>query len=175
MAHLRAYLTHSKNKLYDERMIILKSWFLRIFLYLHLNLCVQYLLLREFKQVGYLEICDTKHSTETFDTLYAYFDELIEFLQANPVWAQKLYSAKERFIRSKDRDYYSTIFLAFTMNRNEKEEGRSHFTIRYISMILFASHYPEFNQVSQIIRFFEACFPNATTIRHIYLMRRHCS
>src|SRR5581483_7735567 len=56
-------------------------------------------LAEQFKQAGYVEICEQMHTAATFDSLYVQFDELIEFLQKNPVWAQKLYSAKERFIR----------------------------------------------------------------------------
>jgi hypothetical protein len=70
-------------------------------------------LAEQFKQAGYVEICNHKHGTATFDSLYAYFDELIEFLQSNPVWVQKLYRAKERFTRSKERNYYSTHFFGF--------------------------------------------------------------
>ena len=88
-------------------MVVRKAIFL---LFAFQSLCALPLA-EQFKRAGYVEICDKKHGAATFDSLYAYFDELIEFLQTNPVWAQKLYIAKERFIRSKDRNYYSTDFF----------------------------------------------------------------
>ncbi len=148
-------LTYSKNKLYDESMITKKTFFIWISLSFASLDAIP--LLEQFKKAGYLEICDNNHGTVTFDSLYAYFDELIEFLQANPFWAQKLYCAKERFIRSKDRNYYSTDFFGF-YDESERE-GRSQISFYYSPHFhtFICSHYPEFNQVSQIIRFFEAC------------------
>lgn len=61
-------------------------------------------------QDGYVEICREQYS---FDPLYASFDECIQFLQHNPAWAQRLYSSKERFIRSKERALYSTDFFGY--------------------------------------------------------------
>jgi hypothetical protein len=111
----------------------------------------------QFKRVGYVEICDTKHGIATFDSLYASFDELIELFQTQPVWAQKLYSAKERFIRSKDRNSYSTDF--FGLYNESEREGRSqisfYYSIHFHAFIY--SRYPEFNQAPEIIRFFDAC------------------
>ncbi len=66
------------------------------------------------------------------------FDELIGFLQTNPVWAQKLYSAKERFIRSKDRNYYSTDFFGF-YDESEKQ-GRSQFDLPDSVIKFFTRH-----------------------------------
>lgn len=111
----------------------------------------------QFKQVGYAEICNTKHGVEIFDTLYTYFDELIEFLQTHPTWAQKLYIAKERFIRSKDRHYYATDFFGFY--DESKREGRSQISFYYSTHFheFISSHYPEFNQILVITRFLEAC------------------
>jgi len=114
-------------------------------------------LAEQFKQTGYREICDKKHGSATFDALYAYFDELIEFLQTNPLWAQKLYAAKERFMRSKDRNYYSTDF--FGLYDESKKEGRNqisfYYSIHFHEFICF--HYAELNQVSEITQFFDAC------------------
>lgn len=126
------------------------------------------LLAEQFKQVGYLEICNNKHGTETFNSLYAYFDELIEFLQTNPVWAQKLYSAKERFIRSKDRNYYATDFFGFY--DESKKEGRSQISFYYSSHFheFICSNYPEFNQVSKIIRFLDACLEIQKSYENIF-------
>ena len=114
-------------------------------------------LAEEFKQKGYLEICDTTHETATFDLLYVYFDELIEFLQKNPNWAQKLYIAKERFIRSKDRNYYSTDFFGFY--DESQREGRNQISFYYSTHFheFISSHYSEFNQIPEITRFLKAC------------------
>ncbi|HEX2579246.1 MAG TPA: hypothetical protein VHK67_02455 [Rhabdochlamydiaceae bacterium] len=114
-------------------------------------------LAEQFKRVGYVEICDKKPSQVAFDSLYAYFDELIEFLQTNPVLAQKLYAAKERFIRSKARNHYSTDFFGFY--DESKREGRNQVAFYYSSHFhaFICSHYEEFNQVFALSRFFEAC------------------
>lgn len=136
-------------------MIVRKTLLLSVFL-LFQSLCATPLA-EQFKQAGYLEICDKKHAAATFDSLYASFDELIEFLQKNPIWAQKLYIAKERFIRSKDRNYYSTDFFGFY--DESKREERSQISFYYSTHFheFICSHYPEFNQVPEIVHFFEAC------------------
>jgi hypothetical protein len=143
-------------------MIVRKFVFLLSFLLfasqsLSARLCEKCGLAEQFKQRGYVEICNKKHGAATFDSLYAHFDELIEFLQTNLVWAQKLYSAKERFIRSKDRNFYSTDFFGFY--DESKREGRSQISFYYSTHFheFICSHYPEFNQVPEIIGFFEAC------------------
>jgi hypothetical protein len=150
-------LTDSKNKLYDKFMIFRKTLLLWIFLLFAFQSLCAISLAEQFQQEGYLEICDKKHGSATFDSLYTYFDDLIEFLQENPVWTQKLYSAKERFIRSKDRAYYSTDFFGFY--DESKKEGRNHISFYYSTHFheFICSHYPEFNRVPEIIRFFEAC------------------
>lgn len=103
-------------------MIIRKTSLLGIFLLIAFQTNNSIPLAEQFKQAGYLEILDKQHGTETFDSLYAYFDDLIEFLQTSPSWAQKLYSAKERFIRSKDRAYHSTDFFGFYDESERKEK-----------------------------------------------------
>jgi hypothetical protein len=114
-------------------------------------------LAEQFKRVGYVEIINQKQEAATFHSLYAYFDELIEFLQANPAWAQKLYCAKERFIRSKERNYYSTDFFGFY--DESKKEGRNLISFYYSTHFheFIGSRYPELNQAPEIIRFFETC------------------
>lgn len=111
----------------------------------------------QFKQKGYLEICNKKHGATTFDALYAHFDELITFLQTNPMWIQKLYSAKERFIRSKDRNYYSSDFFGFYDESGTK--GRNLIAFYYSTHFheFICAHHPEFNHAPEIIRFFDAC------------------
>lgn len=137
--------------------MIRKTCFLPIFLLFAFQSLCATPLAEQFREVGYLEICDQKHERATFDSLYAYFDELVEFLQTNPAWAQKLYIAKERFIRSKDRNYYSTNFFGFY--DESKKEGRGHTSFYYSPHFheFICSLYPEFNQVPQIIGFLEAC------------------
>ena len=137
---------------------LFKRLFLSRFVLIYIQSICAISLKEQFNQVGYVEICDENHGTATFDSLYAYFDELIKFLQANPVWAQKLYSAKERFIRSKDRNYYSTDFFGF-YDESERE-GRSQISFYYSTHFheFICSHYPEFNKFPQITHFFASCF-----------------
>lgn len=139
-------------------MIIRKIFSLWILLLFGFQLLCAIPLAEQFNQTGYLEICDKKHGTETFDSLYLCFDELIEFLQKNPVWAKKLYVAKERFIRSKERNYYSTDFFGF-YDESERE-GKFQISFYYSTHFheFICSHYPEFNKVPQIISFFETCY-----------------
>ncbi len=148
-------LTNSKNKLYDELMIIRKSLFLLIFLLFAFQSLFGAPLEEQFKQAGYVEICDTNHETKAFDSLYAHFEEFIEFLQTNPIWVQKLYIAKERFIRSKDRNFYSTDFFGFYDDRIGRSQISFYYSTHFHEFI--CSHYTEFNQIPEIIRFFEAC------------------
>lgn len=106
----------------------------------------------QFKIKGYVETCDNEPAP--FDSLYAHFDEFIEFLQMNPIFSQKLYGAKERFIRSKDRDYYSTDF--FGLYDESRREGRNQIAFYY------STHFHEFiasqfSKVPEIICFLEAC------------------
>lgn len=138
-------------------MIQRKTLFLGIFLFFALHSLYSIPLIEQFKQAGYVEICNQNHRAQDFDSLYVHFDELIAFLQKNPVWAQKLYNAKERFIRSKDRKFYSTDFFGF-YDESEKEE-RSQISFYYSTRFhaFVSSHYPEFNEIPEIVCFFEAC------------------
>jgi hypothetical protein len=114
-------------------------------------------LAEQFKQTGYAEFCDTQQGAESYDALYASFDEFIAFLQTNPAWAQKLYSAKERFIRLQERQYYSTDF--FGLYDESEREGRNQIAFYYSTHFhdFICARYPEFNEVPEIIRFFDAC------------------
>lgn len=138
-------------------MIIRKIFFLSSFLLLAFQSLCAIPFAEQFKRAGYVEICNEKHGTATFDSLYVHFDELIEFLQTNPLWVQKLYCAKERFIRSKERKTYSTDFFGFYDEAQRK--GRSqiafYYSIHFHKFI--CSHYPEVAQIPEIICFFEAC------------------
>jgi hypothetical protein len=138
-------------------MFIRKIWFLSIFFSFVLHSLCAIPLGEIFKQTGYLEICDHEHGKRTFDSLYTYFDELIAHLQTHPSLAQKLHCAKERFIRSKYKNYYSTDF--FGLYDESERAGRSqiafYYSIHFHEFI--CSHYPEL-KIPPIIQFFEACF-----------------
>jgi hypothetical protein len=138
-------------------MMIRKTALLWIFSFFAFQSLCAASLAEQFKQRGYLEICDEKHGAATFDSLYADFDKLIKFLQINPFWAQQLYNAKERFIRSKDRNYYSTYFFGFYDESGRK--GRSQISFYYSPHFheFLCTHFPEFSRIPEIIRFFDAC------------------
>lgn len=133
---------------------MLKTFLLLIFA---LQAFCQTPLAEQFKRVGYVELRDQTRPAGAFHSLYARFDALIEFLQTNPAWAQKLYSAKERFIRSKERNLYSTEFFGFY--DESKREGRGQISFYYSVHFheFICLRYPEFSQAPEIIRFFEAC------------------
>jgi hypothetical protein len=120
----------------------------------------------EFEKTGYVEICNKTHGRETFESLYLHFDDLIDFLQKNPVWAEKLQMAKERFIRSKGRDFYGTDFFGLY-----DEPERSQISFYYASHFheCIFSKYKEFKQIPEIVRFFEACLAIETTYRDLFI------
>jgi hypothetical protein len=122
----------------------------------------------QFDQVGYVEICDENHSIATYDFLYACFDELITFLQANPAWAQKLYIAKERFIRSEYRSFYSTDFFGFydESERTGRNQIAFYYSTHFHDFLFF--YYPEFKHIPQIITFFQACYALQESSRTIF-------
>ncbi|MGB8467543.1 MAG: hypothetical protein WCE21_00930 [Candidatus Babeliales bacterium] len=139
-------------------MIIQKSLFLSIILVCTLQSLCAVPLAEQFKQAGYVELCDTEHGTKNFDSLYAYFDEFITFLQTNPGFAHKLYSAKERFIRSKVRNYYSTDFFGFYDESAIAGRGQISFYYSPHFHEFIFSHYPELTTIGEITRFLQACF-----------------
>jgi hypothetical protein len=114
-------------------------------------------LAEQLHRAGYAEMCDECRGAAMFDALYVHFDKLVEFLQTHPAWAQKLYRAKERFIRSPARNYYATDFFGFY---DESESaGRHQISFYYSTQFheFICVQYPEFNEISEIICFFEAC------------------
>ena len=161
-------MTNFRNFFYNELMIAKNTFFLLIFLLFAFQFLCATPLAEQFKREGYVEICNKKHAATTFDSLYVYFDELIEFLQTNPVWAQKLYSAKERFIRSKDRNYYSTNIFGFydESQREARSQISFYYSIHFHQFI--SSFYPEFTQVQKIINFFEACHEIQKTYGNLF-------
>jgi hypothetical protein len=148
-------------------MLIQKTLFTWILFLFTQSICT-ISLKEQFDQVGYLEMCDNNHGIATYDSLYECFDELITFLQENPAWAQKLYIAKERFIRSENRNYYSTDFFGFY--DESKREGRNQISFYYSTHFqdFIFSHYQEFKQISQIIKFFESCFAIQQSSRNVF-------
>lgn len=125
-------------------------------------------LTKQFNQLGYVEIAELYDKTRLYNSLYVYFDELIEFLQTNPVWAQKLYSAKERFIRSQERNYYSTDFFGFY--DESQREGRSQISFYYASHLheFIYKHYPEFKTIIPLVQFFDVCKQIQKAYDHIF-------
>ena len=114
-------------------------------------------LAQQWEEVGYKEILNNTQGEERFNYLYLLFDNFIEFLQNNPEWARKLYIAKERFIRSKDKNHYSTDSFGL-YDESEIEQKRQiafYYSSRFHDFIYF--HYREFHEVSEIINFFAAC------------------
>lgn len=125
-------------------------------------------LAERFKQNGYLELCNTAHGSVAFDALYTLFDEFIAFLESHPVWAQKLYQAKERFIRSKSRNYYSTNF--FGVYDESKRKDRCQISFYYATLfheyIFF--HYPECKAIPEINNFLQACYHIQEPYKNIF-------
>lgn len=138
-------------------MMTLKIFFLWILLSFAFQPLCATPLKKHFNETGYLEICDENHGTATYNTLYAHFDELIEFLQTHPAWARKLYIAKERFIRSKERNFYSTNIFGFydESGRKDRNQISFYYSIHFHEFI--CTQYPEINQVCEIVQFFETC------------------
>ena len=89
-------------------------------------------------------------------------------MQANPAWAQKLYIVKERFIRSKERNYYSTDFFGFydESKREGKNQISFYYSTHFQDFIFFC--YPEFKQVWQITNFFARCFEIQHSSRKLF-------
>lgn len=138
-------------------MIIKKNLFLFLVLLCTYEPICSISLAEQFEQIGYLEICNKNHDVETFKSLYQRFDELIEFLQQNATWTQKLRTAKERFIRSKDKNYYSTDFFGFydESKIDKRNQISFYYSIHFHKFI--CSFYPEINQVPEFFHFFQAC------------------
>lgn len=110
-----------------------------------------------FKQTGYIEIEDESRDTSTYDSLYGSFDDLIAYLQKNPKWEHIFFQAKERFIRSKERNAYSTDFFGYF--DESTREGRRQVSFYYATHFheFFCSHYPQCKKIPEIIRFLENC------------------
>ncbi|HEV2601773.1 MAG TPA: hypothetical protein VGT41_05795 [Candidatus Babeliales bacterium] len=149
-------------------MIVQKILFLSMSLLCALQPLQAMPLAEDFKHVGYREICDKKQTAATFDFLYACFDELIDFFQTNPTWAQKLYHAKERFIRSKERGYYSTDFFGFY--DESAVPGRSQISFYYSIHFheFICTYYPELNDIPEISYFLALCREIQNSYAHVF-------
>lgn len=138
-------------------MVIKKNLFLLMsFLYTHQSFCTLHLA-EQFKQKGYVELCDNTHGTATYDALYLCFDTFIAYLQTHPTVAKKLYVAKKSFIRSKCQKYYSTNFFGFN---DESKLTRRHQISFYYSVHFheyMQTYYPQVMQIPEIAHFFETC------------------
>ncbi len=125
-------------------------------------------LVEQFSHAGYAELCNTTHGSAVFDPLYALFDEFIAFLASNSVWAQKLYQAKERFIRLKSRGYYATDF--FGLYDDSKRKDRCQISFYYAQhfheYILF--YYPECKAIPEINNFLQACYDIQEPYKNIF-------
>ncbi|MBS0586219.1 MAG: hypothetical protein JSR76_08010 [Verrucomicrobia bacterium] len=119
----------------------------------------------EFQKTGYVEICNKTHGRETFESLYLHFDDLIDFLQKNPMWAEKLQMAKERFIRSKSRDFYGTDFFGF-YDEPERSQISFYYASHFHEFIFL--HYKQLQEIPEIKRFFEACLAIETAYRDLF-------
>lgn len=120
-------------------------------------------LAEQFQQSGYAQVdyalfaTNLDDATVTCAHLYQSFDELIVFLQTNPAWAQKLYCAKERFLRSKWKDLYSTDF--FGLYDESERKGRHQISFYYSVHFhdFLEMYYPDIMQVPTIAQFLAMC------------------
>ncbi len=126
-------------------------------------------LLQEFQQVGYKEFCDMSHGFSDFDSLYASFDECIQFLQTNKSWQHTLYHAKERFIRTKNKDYYGTDFFGFYDESQHLIRSQISFYYATDFHQFITTYYPEICKIPEIINFFEKCFEIQKSYEQIFL------
>ncbi len=134
---------------------MLKIWCLLLIVhaYMHANSLIE-----QLQQVGCVELCNDSHGSQSYDNLYQSFDQLIDFFQRNPKWAQKLYCAKERFIRSSDQALYGTDFCGWY--DDSLVSGRHQISFYYsIHFHTFLSvQYPEIIKQPEIQNFLQQCF-----------------
>ena len=142
----------------QTKKVIQFNLFLSIFYSITFQCTYPTSLIEHFQQNGYVEICDTQNGSSTFNLLYQSFDEFIEFLQKNKFWQHKLYHAKERFIRSKYKNIYSTDFFGFYDESNTKSRTQISFYYASHFQEFLYNHYPEFTQIPEINNFFTICF-----------------
>lgn len=114
-------------------------------------------LAEQFVQAGFLEIKDSSQGSQAYDYLYVTFDEFTRYLQKNPALKQKLFLLKERFIRTKERNLYSTDF--FGLFDESERKGRHQIAFYYSTHFhtFITSNYPEIDQIPEMKTFLEAC------------------
>lgn len=142
----------------DVSMLRMKTLFACVFVFFAMQSVSAQPLAEQFIQNGYREMCNQEHGSVAFDALYNYFDEFIKFLDTHPVWLHKLSRAKQLFIRSTEKNYYSTDY--FGLYDESKKTGRGpiafYYSIHFHEYICFC--YPEIKNISEIINFFQACY-----------------
>jgi hypothetical protein len=126
----------------------------------------------QFLRSGYVEICDTKSGITAYEILYEAFDDLINFFQKNPEWAKKLYSVKERFIRSKSRDLYASDFFGFY---DLEMFGRQQICFYYSELFhkFIFDNYPEFKQIPEFSQFLHTCKSIKSTYCSVFKETAH--
>jgi len=139
--------------------MIIKKFFklFLLFLFSFQSLCAIELA-DELKSIGFVEYCNTNHGAVVFQDLYEKFDIFIDFLQAHPVWSKKISMAKERFIRSKGRNYYSTDVFGFYDESKIVKRDQISFYYSTLFHEFICSYYKEFQHVPEIMNFLQACF-----------------
>lgn len=110
----------------------------------------------QFEQTGYAEIYGQKQERAAFDTLYASFDAFIELLQTKPHWLHKITIAKERFIRSRSSNLYSTDYFGFYDESKRRGQISFYYSTHFHEFI--STYFPELLKAPEVIRFFDACF-----------------
>lgn len=150
-------------------MRLLNRLLLSIFFITPFNICSQSVIQQQFDTFGYLEICDQNRGIQTFNALYRSFDDLIQFFEDHPDWAQKFYVAKERFIRSKAQKIYLTDFFGFY--DESKREGRRQISFYYSIHFheFLESQFQEFKTIHEISSFLEACLEIQKSYENLFL------
>ncbi len=114
-------------------------------------------LTEQLQKHGFLEIYTYPIDTTKFQDLYDSFDSCIDFLKKNPIWIKKLSIAKERFIRSYDKNYYSTNTFGLYDESQEHQRGHISFYYAIDFHTFIVSQYPEFNDIPEIMIFLNKC------------------
>lgn len=112
----------------------------------------------DFAKHGYTLQENPCDSNATFERLYAAFDELISFLQTNAPSRHALYRAKEQFIRSREKEIYSTDFFGFYDESSTPQRGQVAFYYSLHFHKFIQCRYPTLYQAAPICHFMELCF-----------------
>lgn len=139
-------------------MNILKKVYLFLLLLSYVP-CNAVRLAEQLQVFGYAEIADYQaQAAHTFDMLYFYFDQLVDFLQENPACKQKLYLAKERFIRSKSSSFYGTDFFGLYDQSHipSKAQIAFYYSVSFHQFLM--THFQELYNIPALHNFLEACY-----------------